>query len=131
LCNKEIGVESEIRRNFPNFSFSRVLEMFVCQSSEIFQKKPRIFKLAKFLQKSLDINHNCTKKLHKDWVFEVRKSLETGFSEHSEISEIVLFQTFQKLQKNDFKLELRKSQKTRSDSKTDSKVRLKVWNAGP
>ncbi len=61
----------------------------------------------------------------------VQKSLETGFSEHSEISEIVLFRTFQKLRKNDVKLELRKSRKTRSDSKTDSKVRLKVRNAGP
>ncbi len=62
------------------------------------------------------------------------KSLETGFSECSEIleiSEIVLFRTFRKLLKNDVKLELWNSQKTRSDSKTDSKVRLKVWNAGP
>jgi len=39
--------------------------------------------------------------------------------------------TFQKLWKNDVKLELRKSQKTRSDSKADSKVWLKVRNAGP
>ncbi len=61
----------------------------------------------------------------------VLKSLETGFSKCLEISEIVLFQTFQKLQKNDVKLKLWKSRKTRSDSKTDSKVRLKVRNAGP
>jgi len=63
----------------------------------------------------------------------VRKSSETGFSECSEIleiSEIVLFQTFQKLQKNDVKFELWKSRKTCFDSKTDSKVRLKVRNAG-
>jgi len=52
---------------------------------------------------------------------------ETGFSECSEISEIVLFRTFRKLRKNDVKLGLRKSRKTRSDSK----VWLKVWNAGP
>jgi hypothetical protein len=32
---------------------------------------------------------------------------------------------------NDFQLELRELQKTHSDSKTDSKVRLKVRNAGP
>jgi len=32
---------------------------------------------------------------------------------------------------NDIRLELRKSRKTHSDSKTDSKVWLKVWNAGP
>jgi len=41
----------------------------------------------------------------------VRKSSETGFSEHSEFSEIVLFQTFQKLRKNDLELELQKLQK--------------------
>jgi hypothetical protein len=50
--------------------------------------------------------------------------LKSRFSEHSEI---VLFQTFQKLRKNDVKLELWKSWKTRSYSK----VQLKVWNAGP
>jgi hypothetical protein len=38
---------------------------------------------------------------------------------------------FPKITKNDVKLELRKSRKTRSNSKTDSKVWLKVWNAGP
>ncbi len=57
--------------------------------------------------------------------------LETGFSECSEISEIWKFRTFQKLQKNDVQLEIRKSQKTCSDSKTKSNVRLKVRNAGP
>jgi len=61
----------------------------------------------------------------------VRKSSETGFSECSEISEIVLFRNFQKLRKNDVKLELWKSRKTHSHSKTDSKVWLKVRNAGP
>jgi len=59
------------------------------------------------------------------------ESSETGFSEYQEILKIVLFQNFQKLQKNDVKLELRKLQKTRSDSKTDLKVRLKVQIAGP
>jgi len=64
----------------------------------------------------------------------VQKSSETGFSECSEISEIleiVLFRTFRKLRKNDVKLELEKLQKTRSDLQTDSKVGLKVQNAGP
>jgi len=77
------------------------------------------------------------KKLKKVWVFEsknpvfgskssekVQKSSETGFSKHSEISEIVLFQNFRKLQKNDAKLELRKSKKNCSDSKTYSKFWL-------
>jgi len=60
----------------------------------------------------------------------VQKSSEK-FGKSSEISENVLFQTFQKLRKNDVQLELWKSQKTHSDSKTDSKVQLKVRNAGP
>ncbi len=38
---------------------------------------------------------------------------------------------FPKITKNDVKLELQKSQKTHSDLKTDSKVQLKVLNAGP
>ncbi len=44
----------------------------------------------------------------------VQKSLETGFSECSEISEIleiVLFWTFRKLRKNDVKLELQNHEK--------------------
>ncbi len=60
--------------------------------------------------------------------------LETGFSECleiSEISEIWKFRTFRKLQKNDVLFELRKFENIRSDSKTDPKVRQKVWNAGP
>ncbi len=56
---------------------------------------------------------------------------ESGFSECSESSEISEIVIFRNLRKNDVKLELRKSRKTRSDSKTDSKVRLKVQNAGP
>ncbi len=52
-------------------------------------------------------------------------------SKSSVISEIVLFRTFQKLRQNDVKLELRKLQKTRSNSKTNLKVRFKVRNAGP
>jgi len=48
-----------------------------------------------------------------------------------ENSEFVLFQTFRKLQKNDVKIEFRKLQKTRSDSKTDSNVQFKVRNSGP
>ncbi len=60
-------------------------------------------------QKNLFFGQKVWKKLGKVW-----KNLETGFSEHSEISEIleiVLFRNFRKLQKNDVKLELRKSRK--------------------
>jgi len=59
---------------------------------------------------------------------------KTEVFEHSKFKEnleIVLFQTFQKLQKNDIKIEFWKSQKTRSDSKTNSNVWFKVRNAGP
>ncbi len=56
---------------------------------------------------------------------------EVTHSLSTEISEIVIFRTFRNLRKNDVKLELRKSRKTRSDLKTDSKVWLKVRNAGP
>jgi hypothetical protein len=38
---------------------------------------------------------------------------------------------FPKITKNDVKIELLKSQKTHSDSKTDLNVRFKVRNAGP
>ena len=47
------------------------------------------------------------------------------------ILNFALFQTFQKVHKNDIKIELRKLQKTNSNSKTDSNVRLKAQNAGP
>ncbi len=84
-------------------------------------------------QKTLFLGQKVRKKFGKVWknIGNVWKSSETGFSKHSEISEIVLILNFQKLQKNDVKLELQKSRKTCSDSKTDSKVWLKVRNAGP
>ncbi len=75
-----------VRRNFSNFLFLQVSEMFGCQSSEFFWKKPEIF-AKKFgkkfgnlsLEKNLDINQNCTsiskisKKLCKVWGFESKK----------------------------------------------------------
>jgi hypothetical protein len=60
-----------------------------------------------------------------------KSSLKFGILETLEILEIIIFQTFRNLRKNDVKLELWKSRKTRSDSKTNSKVWLKVGNAGP
>jgi len=130
-----------IRRNFPNFLFSQVLEMFGCRSLKFFWKKWNFWtrkilakKIGKkfgnlSLEKSLDINQNCSQfwKFQKNYVkfeFLVKKpcfgwkSLKKvceKFEKSSEISKIVLFRTFRKLRKNDFKLELRKSQKTRSD----------------
>ncbi len=59
---------------------------------------------------------------------------KTGVSEHLEFTEnleFVQFQTFQKLQQNDVKIEFWKLQKTRSALKTNSNVQSKVWNAGP
>ncbi len=103
---------------------------------DIIQKCTEISKISKKVRKVWDFesknpvfgsksSEKFKKSLEKVW--QSSGSLETGFSECSEISEIVFFQTFEKLRKNDVKLELRKSRKTRSDSK----VRLKVWNAGP
>jgi len=43
-----------VRRKFPNFSFSRVSEMFGFRSSEIFWKKNGIFELAEFSRKTLE-----------------------------------------------------------------------------
>jgi len=90
------------------------------------------------------VNFKNFKKLCKVKVFEsknpvfgskslekVRKSLETGFSKHSEILEIILFQTFKNYEKMILNLNFGNPEKTRSNSKTDSKVRLKVRNAGP
>ncbi len=78
-----------IRQNFPNFLFSRVSEMFGCQSSEFFWKKTEFLNSRNFFVKmlgkkfenliseiSLGINRNCTsipnflKKLCIVWVFE-------------------------------------------------------------
>ncbi len=69
------------------------------------------------------------------WVKKLRKFGKSSESlekvqKSSQILEIWKFQTFPKLQKNDVQLELRKLRKTYSDSKTDLKVRLKVWNVG-
>jgi hypothetical protein len=117
-----------IRWNFPNFLFSCVSEMFSSQNSKKFWKKEEFLNLQNFRKKFWKKVQILTKivcqfqKFWKNYVkFEflsqnpifgskslekVQKSLETGFSKCSEISEIVLFQTFQKLWKNDVQLEL-------------------------
>jgi len=105
LSWKKVQILTKIVRKFQ--------KNYICKVS-VFESKNPVFG-----SKSLE---KVWKKFGKS-----SKSSETGFSKHLEISEIVLFQTFQKLRKNDVKLKLRKSQKTRSDSK----VRLKVRNAGP
>jgi hypothetical protein len=104
------------------------------QSSEFFLEKPELFELAKISRKYfayyfLFLDQKTLFLRLKNPVFG-SKSLETGVSEHLEFtenSEFVLFSTFQKLQKNDFKIEFRKSRKTRSDSN----VGFKVCIAGP
>jgi len=78
--------------------FSPVSEKFVFR----FFENNRFFNSQKFCEKNSEII-SCfwVKKFGKS-LEKVGKSLETAFSEHSEfteISEIVLFQTFQKLQK--------------------------------
>ena len=110
--------------NFENFEkmmyYLRFYPVFRSKSSEKFGKK--FGKSSVFSEKSS--------------VFSEKSSVisETGFSECSVISvisEIWKFRTFRKLRKNDVLFELRKFENIRSDSKTDPKVRLKVWNAGP
>jgi len=64
-------------------------------------------------------------------VWKVRKQGFPNVRKFWKFVEIVLFRNFQKLRKNDVKLELQKSRKTRSYMKTHSKVCLKVRNAGP
>ena len=70
-------------------------------------------------------------------VFEAKTGVlgsKTGVSKHTELTEnleFVLFQTFQELQKNDVKIELRKSQKTHSDLNSNSNIRVQFRNAGP
>jgi len=87
-----------------------------------FQKFQKKYVKFEFLsQKNLFLGQKVWIKFRKI-LEKVWKISEIGFSECSEILEIVLFRNFQKLQKNDVKLELRK---------TDSKVRLKVRNAWP
>ncbi len=73
-----------------------------------------------FGQKNLFLRQKAQKSL---------ETLETVFSECLEISEILKFRTFQKLQKMTFNLKFENCKKL--VPKTDSKVRLKVWNAGP
>ncbi len=66
----------------------------------------------------------------------VQKSLETGFSKHSEIFEILEIVLFQKLQKNVVKLELRKLQKNSfllenrlESSVKSSQCRALLWSS--
>jgi len=105
-----------------------ISELFVFASfgNVRFQKFRKKYVKFEFLsQKTLFLGQKVRKKFGKS-----SEISESGFSECSEsleISEIVIFRTFRNLRKNDVKLELRKSRKTRSDSK----VQLKVWNAGP
>jgi hypothetical protein len=121
-------------------------KLFVCASFGIvwfskfgnFLEISGLFELAKISEKISEISLEI---ISCFWVkkpcFGVKKfgkSSETGDSEHSEFTvnwEFVLFRTFQKLRKNDIKIEFRKSQKTRSDSKTDSYVWFKVHDAWP
>ncbi len=151
----KIKVRPCIRRNFPSSSFLRVSEMFGCRSSEFFWKKMEFLnslnfckkvwkKVWKFMlfQKFWKTTKSLSFWVKKPcfWVKKFGKSLESSEKFGNRV-----FQTFgnfrnfgncsilnfPKLRKNDVKLELRKLPKTRSNSKTDSKVWLKVWNAGP
>jgi len=123
--------------NFQNFLFLWVSEQFGFWSSEIFRKYLGFSNSRKFCDIKLEIS---SKIISCFWVkkpcfegFGV-KVQKTGIYEHSkftENSEFVIFQTFQKLQKNHIKIEFQKTRKTCSNSKTNLNVWFRVWNAGP
>jgi len=71
-----------VRRNFPNFSFSRVSEKFGCRSSEIFRKK------TEFLN-----SQNFRKKVRKFW--------KQGFPNVQKFRKLFFFPKFLKITKND------------------------------
>jgi len=78
------------RKKFGNLSLEKVL--ILTKIVRQFQKFQKNYVKFEFLsQKTLFLGQKVWKMLGK-----VQKSLETGFTEHLEISEIVLFQTFQK-----------------------------------
>ncbi len=90
--------------------------------------RPEIFRNFNQIKSNFDDFENLPKLSWKNMTshaFLVRPCIRRNFPN------FLFLQTFRNLRKNDIKLEVQKSQKTRSDSKTDSKVRLKVWNAGP
>jgi len=86
-------------------------------------KKKPVFESKKpvFESKNLFMGQKFWKKFGK-----CSETLEIGLSKCSEFTEISEIVLFQKLQKNDVKLELQKSRKTCSYLKTDSKVWFKV-----
>jgi len=93
------------RWNFPKNLFSRVSELFRFRSLEIFWKNPVFPNSQKFCEKSLEISLG-------------------------QKQEFVLFQIFQKLQKNDIKIKFLFSWKTCSDSNSDWNIWVRVWYAG-
>ncbi len=76
-------------------------------------------------KKNLFLRQKVWKNSEKVWKVWKKRSenVRKKFGKGSEISEIRNFRTFRKLRKNDVQLEIRKSRKTCSDAKTDSKVR--------
>jgi len=100
--NQNFTSISKISKTSVKFEFlsQKTNPVFGSKSLEKFGESLEKFGKVRKVQKSLE----SSEKFGKVW-----KSLETGFSECLEISEIlkiVLFRTFQKLRKNDVKLEL-------------------------
>ncbi len=119
-----------VRQNFPNFLFSRVSEKFGCRSSEIVQKKKEFLNSQNFCEKVWKFKFGKKFGNYSKMYVNFKKSMWSlsfwvkkpcfWVKKFRKSSVIVIFQN---LRKNDVKLELRKSRKTRSDSK--------VRNAGP
>jgi hypothetical protein len=89
-----------------------------------FKNKIKNYVKFEFLSlKTLFLGQKVWQKFSKslERVWKSSESLETGISECSEILEIVLFRTFQKLRKNDVQLELQKREKLVSTQKPTRK----------
>ncbi len=131
-----------VRRKFLNFSFLQVSEMFGFRSSDFFLKKPNFSNSRKFRENSSEISWeiiSCF--LSQKPLFlgqKDRKPLfwgqKQGFLNIRNLRKIHnLF--YSELSLNYEKMTLKSNfgncKKTRSDSKTNSNIRFKVWNAGP
>jgi len=106
--------------------------MFNFQSLGIFRKNSFFLNSQKFCKKSLEISSD-----QKKPVFEAKTGVlgsKTGVSKYSELTKILeffFFPKFLKITKNDVKIELQKSLKTRSNLNSDLNIRVQVRNAGP
>jgi len=106
----------------------RILNKIVRQFQKNYVKFEFLSQKSLFLgQKVWKKFRKCSEKVQKMF----RKVQKQGFPNIQKFWKLFYSEISENYKKNDVKLELRKLRKTRSDLKTDSKVWLKVRNAGP